>query len=133
MQPFHAADNTRVPTTASKDRRGPMGGWDQMRARIIGTQDLDDPNDEGRPMIFCFDTCTASIRTIPMLQHDTAKPEDLDTNSEDHAADDWRYGCSSRPWLVVKDKPDEPKDGYRTAGGFDDDDYGDGGGTLKTL
>lgn len=132
LSPFREADNTRVSAQQSKDRRGPMSGWDQMRARIIGTQDLTKKNDDGRPMVFCFDTCTASIRTIPMLQHDTARPEDLDTNSEDHAADDWRYGCSSRPWLISKAEAPEPRDGYRSAGGDDDDNYGDGG-SLKTL
>jgi hypothetical protein len=30
--------------------------------------------------------------------HDDKKPEDVDTNLEDHAADEWRYACMSRPW-----------------------------------
>ncbi len=80
------ADNKRVAG------RGAMGGWDQMRARLIGDGD-------GNPMIACFSTCVDSIRTIPSLQHDPAKPEDLDTDMEDHAADEWRYACMSRPWL----------------------------------
>ena len=50
-------------------------------------------------MIVAFSTCTDSIRTIPVLQHDPDKPEDLDTTAEDHAADDWRYACMSRPWI----------------------------------
>jgi hypothetical protein len=83
---FHEADNSRVP------QRGAMGGWDQMRARMKG--DADD-----RPMIYCFSTCLDSIRTIPALQHDKDKPEDLDTDGEDHAGDDWRYACMSRPWM----------------------------------
>lgn len=82
---FRRADNARVP------RAGAMGGWDQMRGRFVG--DGDD-----NPMIVCFDTCRDSIRTIPALQHDTSRPEDLDTDGEDHAADDWRYACMSRPW-----------------------------------
>ena len=49
-------------------------------------------------MIFCFETCSASIRTVPALQHDASKPEDVDTESEDHAADEWRYACMSRPF-----------------------------------
>ena len=36
-------------------------------------------------MIYCFSTCVASIRTIPVLQHDPARAEDLDTTAEDHA------------------------------------------------
>ena len=93
---FRSADNARVPG------KGAMGGWDQMRARMIGDAD-------GRPMIVWFDTCLDSIRTIPALQHDSARPEDLDTDGEDHAADDARYACMSRPWVTpsrsIADKP----------------------------
>ena len=106
MSPFRKADNTRVNTRDSKDKRGPMGGWDMMRQRIIGV--------DGRPMIYCFTTCVASIRTIPVLQHDPARAEDLDTKSEDHAADDWRYACMSRPWLRSVDKDEfEKRDAYQ--------------------
>jgi hypothetical protein len=107
--PFHGADNTRVSTT--RDRRGAMSGWDQMRARIIGKGTVP----SNTPMIYTFDTNVASIRTIPVLQHDPDKHEDLDTESEDHAADDWRYACSSRPWTRFKPVPDMPKDAYRPA------------------
>lgn len=77
------ADNSRIP------------GWGQMRARMLGNTIGDDAN---KPMIYCFDTCVDSIRTIPALQHDDLNPEDLDTDGEDHAADDWRYMCASRPF-----------------------------------
>jgi hypothetical protein len=91
LRPFHAADNSRVP------QRGSMGGWDQMRSRLVGQ--------DGRPMIYCFSTCAASIRTIPALQHDPARPEDVNTESEDHAADEWRYACMSRPFVRVPVAP----------------------------
>lgn len=100
---FRPADNKRVAG------RGAMGGWDQMRARLVG-------DDDGGPMIVCFSTCTDSIRTIPALQHDDVKPEDLDSDMEDHAADEWRYACMSRPWVKQKSptkiKPDQS--GYRS-------------------
>lgn len=98
---FREADNARVT------KRGAMGGWDQMRSRLVG--------DEERPMIYCFSTCTDSIRTIPSLQHDRDKPEDLDTNAEDHAGDDWRYGCMSRPYIRKPAQPEKPSNvsGYR--------------------
>ena len=97
--PFRGADNTRV------GKMGFMGGWDQMRARMVGTRTFGDNGvllDDGVPMIGCFNTCIDSIRTLPSLQHDPNKPEDLDTTSEDHAADDWRYFCMSRPLVAVK-------------------------------
>ncbi len=84
---FRRADNKRVP------QHGAMGGWDQMRSRLKGDAD-------GNPMVVCFSTCIDSIRTIPVLQHDPDRAEDLDTEAEDHAADDWRYACMSRPWMA---------------------------------
>ncbi len=78
-----------------------------MRSRLVGK--------DGVPMIYCFSTCTDSIRTIPTLQHDPNRAEDVNTESEDHAADEWRYACMSRPW--IKEKPEEEKarspSGYR--------------------
>lgn len=93
---FRPADNKRVP------QRGAIGGWDMMRTRLRGDAD-------GRPMIYTFSTCVDSIRTIPALQHDADKPEDLDTEGEDHAGDEWRYACMSRPWVprVIEPKPDK--------------------------
>jgi hypothetical protein len=41
------------------------------------------------------------------LQHDPDRPEDLDTTAEDHAANDWRYACNSRPWM--KAEPVHPR------------------------
>jgi hypothetical protein len=39
------------------------------------------------------------------LQHDANKAEDLDTDGEDHAADQIRYAVMSRPWMPA----DAPK------------------------
>lgn len=89
------ADNKRIA------RNGQAGGWDQLRARMVGMDD--------RPMIYCFHTCRDSIRTIPALQHDKNRAEDIDTNAEDHAADEWRYAAMSRPWAMPTDTQKEPK------------------------
>jgi hypothetical protein len=83
---FRRADNTRV------GRRGAMGGWDQMRARLIGDVD-------GRAQLVTFVTCIDFIRTVPFLQHDPDRLEDVMTDSEDHAADETRYACMSRPFV----------------------------------
>jgi hypothetical protein len=37
---------------------------------------------DGRPMIVTFATCTESIRTIPILQHDPDRPEDVMTDRD---------------------------------------------------
>lgn len=117
---FTPADNARVTrATGDPAKAGPMGGWDTVRARMVGTAARNADGSvnwaTGRPMIYFFATCTDSIRTIPVLQHDKSRAEDLDTNSEDHAADDVRYGCMSRPWIksLPKQTPAQA-DGYRS-------------------
>lgn len=95
---WRRADNKRVP------QAGAMGGWDALRSRLVGEDD--------RPMIYLFDTCRDAIRTLPALQHDATRPEDVDTSAEDHAADEIRYACMSRPWVpaVKVTRPDRPND-----------------------
>lgn len=107
---FRRADNKRVAT------KGALGGWDQMRARLEG-EDFGKPMGH-RPMIYCFDTCVDSIRTIPALQHDESRPEDVDTDMEDHAADEWRYACMSRPYVKEAPKDDNK---FRDPYGFDEE------------
>lgn len=104
---FRPADNKRVPGN------GAMGGWDQMRQRING------PCDEtgepiGDPMLYVFETCRDFIRTVPILQHDPDRLEDIDTSSEDHVADEARYACMARPMVArVEDDPRKRKRDYR--------------------
>lgn len=81
---FIRADNKRV------GQFGAMGGWDQVRARLRG--------EDGRPMMYFMDNCIEAIRTLPAMQHDEDKPEDVDTDGEDHAPDEIRYACMSRPY-----------------------------------
>ena len=82
---FSPADNSRV------GKAGHMGGWDLLRERLEGEA-------PDRPMLVMYDTCKDSIRTIPLLQHDKKRAEDVDTDGEDHAGDETRYACASRPW-----------------------------------
>ena len=86
---FSAGDNKRI------------AGWMQMHYRFAF-------DENGYPMMYIFSNCKAFIRTIPLLLYDEHKPEDLDTDGEDHVADEARYFCMSRPIkprLAVK--PDE--------------------------
>lgn len=92
---WRRADNARVP------RAGALGGWDQLRARISG--------DDDGPQLVAFSTCRDLVRTLPVLQHDAKRPEDVDTESEDHAADETRYACMSRPWIRKVRKIEAPK------------------------
>lgn len=78
------ADNNRV------------NGWDQVRQRLNG--------EDGRPMLYVFEDCHHWWRTVPMMQHDSDKLEDIDTDMEDHVADETRYACMSRPWIPAAKK-----------------------------
>ena len=75
---FTPGDNKRIP------------GWMQVHYRLAF-------DEHGFPMMYIFKNCKAFIRTIPTLLYDEHKPEDLDTDGEDHVADEVRYFCMSRP------------------------------------
>lgn len=88
---FRPADNRRIA------RKGSLGGWDMCRYRLSG-------NDDGQPMFYVTEASPHFIRSVPVLQHDKNNMEDLDTEAEDHIADEWRYACMSRPWLPTRVK-----------------------------
>lgn len=75
---FTPGENERLP------------GWMQCHYRLAF-------DENGYPMMYVFSTCKAFIRTIPLLTYSQTRSEDLDTSQEDHAADEWRYFCMSRP------------------------------------
>lgn len=75
------ARNGMVCIPSSKDR---VAGWTIMHQYLYHTE-IENPK-----MIY-FNTCYDSIRTTPSLIHDDHRPEDLNTNGEDHCADTDRY------------------------------------------
>ena len=54
-------------------------------------------DENGKAMLYIFENCKHAIRTIPLMMYDEHKPEDLDTDLEDHIADMIRYFCMMRP------------------------------------
>lgn len=75
---FEPGDNERI------------AGWMQVHERLKF-------DENGKGMMYFFDTCKDSIRTIPLMMYDEHKPEDLDSDLEDHACDEIRYFCMMRP------------------------------------
>jgi hypothetical protein len=78
-------------------------GWQEMYRRIK----------DG--MLYVFDTCPDFIRTIPAIQSDEKRPEDItQTNrgGEDHIADETRYACMSRPRMQKKPKAEVKREGW---------------------
>lgn len=62
-----------------------INGWEILRERMKNTL-----SGEG-PGLYVFDTCRQFIRTVPVLPRDESKPDDVDTEAEDHVADEVRY------------------------------------------
>ena len=75
---FEPGDHQRIP------------GWMQVHYRLMF-------DENGIPMMYVFKNCKAFIRTVPALVFDQYKVEDLDTDGEDHVADEVRYFCMARP------------------------------------
>lgn len=73
-------------------------GWMQCHYRLQF-------DDEGYPRMYVLDSCKDFIRTVPGLQYDAHKVEDIDTEGEDHIADEWRYFCMSRPIKPIAAEP----------------------------
>jgi hypothetical protein len=67
-------------------------------------------DDNGFPMFYTFENCKNFIRTIPLLQYDEHKVEDIDTSQEDHLYDAWRYFLMTRP---IKPRAKAVEDSYK--------------------
>ena len=64
-------------------------------------------DETGKPMLQIFSTCTQMIRTLPSVPYSRTKPEDIDTDSEDHLVDALRYLLVMHPTpkRVIPEKP----------------------------
>ena len=82
---FERGDNRRI------------AGWMQLHNRLIF-------DGNGVPMLYVFSTCRDFIRTVPQLQYSRTQPEDVDTEGEDHIADESRYLCMMVPILPEREK-----------------------------
>lgn len=79
-----------------------LAGWLQCHYRLSF-------DENGYPMFYVFKNCKGFIRTIPTLVYDDHRPEDIDTDGEDHIADEWRYLLMSRP---IKPRMEQRSDEY---------------------
>lgn len=76
--PCEPADNDRV------------NGWARLRAWLR-------PMPDGRPFLRIHPRCRYLVRTFGEMVMDEQKPEDLDSDSADHAMDALRYVVAGRP------------------------------------
>ena len=71
---------------------------------------------DGRPGMYIFSTCGDWLRTVPNLPYSQTKPEDIDSDAEDHDYDATRYLLMDHPTAPTKKPPKE----YKPFSPFDD-------------
>lgn len=79
-------------------------GWEKIRKYLQDglPQYVQDTNGvkirvpRERPGMFVFETCTLFLDLFPILPRDEKDPDDVDTDSEDHIADEVRYEILSK-------------------------------------
>ena len=99
----NTAERYRIYFTPGDNAR--IAGWMQVHYRFQFDRN-------GYPRMYFFNTCKGAIRTIPLQMYDEKKVEDLDTDLEDHAPDEIRYMCMSRPIAprIDEEAPDYGED-----------------------
>jgi hypothetical protein len=73
-------------TEANKAPGTRVNGWQLLRQMLKATLESKE-----EPRFYVVNSCTNFIRTVPMLPRSDKKPDDVNTNAEDHAADMVRY------------------------------------------
>lgn len=87
-------DGTGGRFLMEQSRKGRMGNYEEIRARIAG--------DEDGAMLYVTARCEHFWRTVPDLQLDERDPEKgPDTEQEDHVYDELSYACASRPYITT--------------------------------
>ena len=84
---------------ADKSKGSRKHGWQQMRTRFensVPEKGADGNYIRESPGLFVTAECTDFIRTIPVLTRDKKDPDDVDTDLEDHIADEVRYRCRAQ-------------------------------------
>lgn len=76
---------------ADKKPGSRVPGWQAVRGRMKAALE----GDREHPHLYVFEGCRQFIRTIPTLPRSEKKPDDVDTNAEDHVADEARYRVMS--------------------------------------
>ena len=111
-------DKSRGDSVADQMSPGYMGRRQGVifsrgdHARIPGKMQVHERlrfDDQGRPMFYVFNTCKDWIRTVPTLPYSTKKPEDIDSDAEDHDYDMTRYVFMDHPVVPKKRPPTEYK------------------------
>lgn len=73
-----------------------INGLDLLRTYLKSALSLKDGNPMEGPGMFVFDHCTHAIRTLPVVPRDQKRPDDVDSEAEDHTYDETRYRVQTK-------------------------------------
>lgn len=76
----------RLGLSCHRPQKQRIGGWARMRELLHNARERN-----GRPGLFISKRCAYFWKTVPFLPRDELRPEDLDSDAPDHAADACRY------------------------------------------
>jgi hypothetical protein len=87
-------------TRAYKGSGSRIAGWALIRTMLGAAKrgDLESPH------LYFFPQAQHHIRTLPLMQRDNKKPEDIDSDLEDHAMDSLRYYLSRKMTRIKRRK-----------------------------
>ncbi len=77
---------------AYKGKGSRIAGWAIIRQMLSSAK----KQDREKPHLYLFSAAQHHIRTLPLQQRDEKKPEDIDTDGEDHLMDSLRYALSRK-------------------------------------
>ncbi|MCR4342145.1 MAG: phage terminase large subunit [Gemmatimonadaceae bacterium] len=83
--------------TLTRGENDRYNGWQRLHDLLRDAPD-------GDPWIIFHPSCKYTIRTMATAKSDDKDPDDVDTDSDDHALDETRYAAMSRPHPLGKAK-----------------------------
>ena len=82
-----ADDMAAVGVSWTRGQTDRVPGWEVMRNMLYAAIHREERG------LFVFETCEQFIETVPSIPRDEKNMDDVDTDAEDHIADESRYRC----------------------------------------
>jgi hypothetical protein len=81
-------------TLRKPESKSRISGWAAIRNRLAATRDR-----TGKPGLLISEKCVYLLATLPHIQRNQTRIEDLDTQGPDHGCDALRYAANSQPQI----------------------------------
>jgi hypothetical protein len=90
-------------------KKSRVAGWAAVREMLHNARERN-----GKPGLWISERCTYLLATLPFIERDPARPEDILTTGPDHGLDALRYGVvyHADQSSVVRNERNDPRDRY---------------------